>query len=38
MNTSWDRLRLIYELGNAFAACTDLSQLLPVVLTKCCAV
>src|SRR5262245_53296346 len=37
MNTSFDRLRFVYELGNAFAAYTELNDLLPVVLTKCCA-
>jgi len=37
MNTRRDRFRLIYELGNAFAACSELNELLPVVLTKCCA-
>jgi hypothetical protein len=34
MNTRWDRFRLIYELDNAFAACSELNELLPVVLTK----
>jgi transcriptional regulator with GAF, ATPase, and Fis domain len=29
------RLRLIYELGNAFAARTHLDELLPFVVTKC---
>ncbi len=35
MNTPPDRLRLLYELGCAFAARIELDELLPLVITKC---
>ena len=30
-----DRFRLLYELGCAFAARTDLAELIPFVIAKC---
>src|SRR5580704_1404982 len=30
-----ERFRLLYELGNAFAAKTDLAELVPFVIAKC---